>query len=58
MGQATPAVLASLGVLVQRVDRPEDLREEVDAAARFAFDGHQAVAVLLSQRLLGSKAFR
>lgn len=58
MGRATPAVLEALGLAVHRVELADEVRETVDAAAKLAFGGHQAVAVLLSQRLLGTKAFK
>jgi sulfopyruvate decarboxylase TPP-binding subunit len=55
MGRATPEALELMGVLTFRVDRPEDAAEVVQAAAQMAFDSDQAVAVLLSQRMLGRK---
>jgi sulfopyruvate decarboxylase alpha subunit len=55
MGRATPPVLQTLGIEVVRVDRLEDLPEAVSAAAVTAFDSDQAVAILISQRLLGRK---
>ena len=57
MGQATPEALAIMGVQVHRVDAPEAAAPTVAAAAAMAFDGDQAVAVLLSQRLLGRKTW-
>lgn len=55
MSKATESVLESMGLTVYRVTEPEDVADTVEAAARFAFDGDQAVAVLLSQRLIGRK---
>jgi len=55
MGSATPAVLASMGVTTFRVDEVQDAAPTMEAAAMAAFDGDQAVAVLLSQRMLGRK---
>ncbi len=55
MGSATPAVLASMGVTTLRVDEAQDAAPTMEAAAVAAFDGDQAVAVLLSQRMLGRK---
>jgi hypothetical protein len=40
---------------VMRAETAEDLIETVQAAADFAFDGDQQVAVLIGQRLLGRK---
>jgi sulfopyruvate decarboxylase alpha subunit len=57
MGQAVPDVLKLSGLVVHRVDDPADVAETVDSALRIAFDGSQAVAVLLSQRLIGRKDF-
>jgi sulfopyruvate decarboxylase alpha subunit len=57
MGSATPAVLAAAGVHVQRADRPEEAAEMVGAAAALAFHSAVAVAVLFSQRLIGTKVF-
>lgn len=57
MGRATPAVLELSGVLCFRADQPEEVEPTVAAAARMAFEGPQAVAVLLSQRLIGAKSF-
>src|SRR5579862_8003747 len=49
MGQGTPKVLEAMGVLLYSVDRAEDVKATVDAAARAAFNGGQAAAVLLRQ---------
>tara|TARA_R110002110_G_scaffold85816_2_gene223444 strand:- start:27247 stop:27798 length:552 start_codon:yes stop_codon:yes gene_type:complete len=57
MGQATPEVLTRMGVQAHRVDEPEDAAPVLDAAIRQSFDGMLASAVLLSQRLIGRKAF-
>jgi sulfopyruvate decarboxylase alpha subunit len=57
MGAATPSVLAAAGVHVHRADRPDEAAETVAAAAALAFDSAVAVAVLLSQRLIGTKVF-
>lgn len=55
MGTAVPAVLAAMGVTVLRADAAADAAATVEAVAAAAFDGDQAVAVLLSQRMLGRK---
>jgi sulfopyruvate decarboxylase alpha subunit len=57
MGEATAPAFELMGVQVKRVERAEDAAETVDAAAGMAFDGGSAMAVLLSQRLIGSKSF-
>ena len=57
MGRATPAVLESVGVMVHDVDDAERVPETVAAAARLAFRSTRAVAVLIGQRIIGSKKF-
>ena len=57
MGTATPGVLTAAGVHVRRADRPEEVAETVSAAAALAFDSAVPVAVLFSQRLIGTKVF-
>jgi sulfopyruvate decarboxylase alpha subunit len=55
MGRATPAALASIGVIVQEVNEAARVEETVAAAARLAFSGSLAVAVLIGQRVVGAK---
>ena len=55
MGQTTQASLELAGVITYRADEPEQVAETVEAALHFAFDSEVAVAVLLSQRMLGRK---
>src|SRR3954471_21948604 len=43
-GQGTPKELEGMGVLLYEVDKAEDVKAVVDAAARTAFNGGQAVA--------------
>lgn len=57
MGQATPDVLELSGVITFPVDDAERMGETVAAAARMAFEGPAAVAVLISQRVIGAKSF-
>jgi sulfopyruvate decarboxylase TPP-binding subunit len=57
MGQATEAVLSAMGVVCLRVDRPTDVVPMMNAALTMVFQSGQAVAVLLSQRLIGAKPF-
>jgi sulfopyruvate decarboxylase alpha subunit len=57
MGQGTPKVLEAMGVLVYSVELAAEVQPTVDAAARSAFNGGQAVAVLLRQKLIGIKHF-
>jgi sulfopyruvate decarboxylase alpha subunit len=58
MGQATPSVLAAMGVVVHEANAPEAIAPAVDAAARLAFGSYQAVAVLISQAVIGIKSFQ
>ena len=57
MGQATPATLAAMGVIVQRVDEAARIVETVRSAAVLAFDSGRMVAVLIGQRAIGAKVF-
>ena len=58
MGQATPAVLGAMGVIVTEANVPEAIASTVDAAARLAYGSYQAVAVLISQAVIGIKSFQ
>jgi sulfopyruvate decarboxylase alpha subunit len=58
MAQATAPALAAMGVVVQTVDRAEDVEDTVAAAARLAFNTSRIVAVLISQRVIGAKQFK
>ena len=58
MGQGTQAALEVAGVIVQRAASVADIAPVVAAAARLAFDSARAVAVLIPQRVLGTKEFR
>ncbi len=58
MGQATPQMLELANVVVQRAVEPAKLGEIVAGAARLAFSSYRAVAVLLSQQLIGAKSFQ
>ncbi len=57
MGLATPAVLAAMGVVVREATQAEEVAPAVAAAARLAFEGCEAVAVLVAQRVVGIKNF-
>jgi sulfopyruvate decarboxylase alpha subunit len=57
MGAITAKVLELQDVRVLRADKPEEVREVVEAAAGFAYLGGTPTAVVLSQRLLGAKVF-
>jgi sulfopyruvate decarboxylase alpha subunit len=57
MGQAVEVVLDAMGVICMRVDRPEEVVPTVSAALTMVFQSGHAVAVLLTQKLLGAKQF-
>ncbi len=55
MGSITEPVLRLCGFLTYRVEAAEEIDEVVGGACDMAFDGNLAIAVLLSQRLIGRK---
>lgn len=55
MGQATEPALKLMGALTWRAERPDEVEPLLRGAATMAFDGDQACAVLLGQRLIGTK---
>jgi sulfopyruvate decarboxylase alpha subunit len=57
MGQSTQAVLEASGVHVYRADAAEEVAPHVAAGARFAYQTGRSVAVLIGQRVIGSKNF-
>ena len=57
MGQAVTPALETMGVIVLRAERPEEVLDVVGAALTMTFKGGQSVAVLLTQRLIGAKPF-
>jgi sulfopyruvate decarboxylase TPP-binding subunit len=58
MGQATRATMEAMGVIVLDATEGENVGATVEAAAKLAFNGQAAVAVCLTQRLIGAKDFR
>lgn len=57
MGSQVQAALEMMGLQVMRADTAPDVAPMVKVAARQVFEGGGAVAVLLSQRLIGAKDF-
>lgn len=57
MGQAVQPVLEAMGVICLRAERREDVVSTVAAALTMAFQSGEAVAVLLTQKLIGAKPF-
>lgn len=57
MGRSTQAVLEASGVHVDRADSAEDVAPTVAACARLAWQTGRMVAVLIGQRVIGTKNF-
>ncbi|MEX2451823.1 MAG: phosphonopyruvate decarboxylase [Rhodospirillales bacterium] len=57
MGRGTQPVMEAMGLKCIRVDSPEDIITATKAALGMAFKSNCAVAVLLTQKLLGAKGF-
>ena len=57
MGQNSDQILTAAGVLTFEVNDKDRIKEAVEAAAKMAFEGPAATAVLISQRILGAKTF-
>jgi sulfopyruvate decarboxylase alpha subunit len=57
MGHSTRTILEQSGVLCYDVDEPERVVETVAAASNLVFSAYRAVAVLIGQRVIGSKNF-
>ena len=57
MGQAVEPVLDAMGVICIRAEEFRDAVAIVRAAATMVFQSGQAVAVLLTQKLIGAKPF-
>jgi sulfopyruvate decarboxylase alpha subunit len=57
MGQATQPILETCGFICMRIEQPEEVAPMLQAACTMVYQSGQAVAVLLTQRLLGAKAF-
>lgn len=57
MGTSGGAHLERAGMIVYKVSDPAELGPTVAAGAQLAFESQVAVAVLISQRVIGSKAF-
>jgi sulfopyruvate decarboxylase alpha subunit len=58
MGQITANALRLCGVIVHEVTTAELAAPTVEAAGRIAFNSNRAVAVLLSQQMVGTKLFK
>jgi sulfopyruvate decarboxylase alpha subunit len=58
MGQGTPSAFESMGVLVYRVDDRDQVVETVRACTALAFNARRQVAVLIGQKVIGTKQFK
>ncbi len=57
MGQSSQAALALSGARTFRLERPEEAAATVEAAARLAYNANAVAAVLIAQRMIGTKTF-
>jgi sulfopyruvate decarboxylase TPP-binding subunit len=57
MGQAVIPVLEAMGILTIKIERDDELEAGVKAAISAAFSAGQGVALILTQKFLGAKAF-
>ena len=57
MGNATQPALELMGVRTFRIERADDTEDMLSSAITLAFEAEQAVALLLSQRMLGRKSW-
>ena len=57
MGGAVPAVLEAMGVEVRRISEAHEVAAMVSAAAEEVFGQDKAVALLISQKLIGKKVW-
>jgi len=57
MGQAVVPVLKAMGILTIRVERDDELEAGIAAAISASFSAGQGVALILTQKILGAKAF-
>ena len=57
MGQAVVPSLNSIGINCLKIDNEYDVESTAKAALTMVFKSERSVAVLLSQKLIGAKAF-
>lgn len=58
MGQTAAESLELAGCAVYRAEAPDAVARAVDAAGRLAFDAGAMAAVLIAQKLIGTKTFK
>jgi len=57
MGQAVEPVCHAMGILTERIEQANQVVPRLQAAITSVFQGGNSVAVLLTQQLIGAKAF-
>ncbi|RME98931.1 MAG: phosphonopyruvate decarboxylase, partial [Alphaproteobacteria bacterium] len=57
MGRAVRPVFEAMGVTVMEAETPDQVVELFERAARLAFDEGKMAAVLIAQKVIGSKTF-
>jgi sulfopyruvate decarboxylase alpha subunit len=57
MGKATRPILDACGFVTVEITRRDEVETAIDAACTMAFQSGEAVAVLLTQKLIGAKKF-
>lgn len=57
MGKATRPILDAMGFVTVEITQRDDVERAIDAACTMAFQSGEAVAVLLTQKLIGAKKF-
>jgi sulfopyruvate decarboxylase alpha subunit len=58
MGQAVEPVLQAVGVKTFRAETEDDADKMIEAGLRMAFSTDQPIAVLIAQRVIGSKVWK
>ncbi len=54
-GQAVQPIFETCGFICLKIEKSEDVAPTIQAASAMVYVGGQAVAVILSQRLIGAK---
>ena len=57
MGKAVQPIFEAMGFRVLRAEHADEVVPTADAALTMAYKGGEAVAVLLTQKLIGAKVF-
>ena len=55
MGQAVQPILKRCGFVCLKIEKPEDVAPTIQAACTMVYRAGQAIAVILSQRLIGAQ---